>query len=296
MQRLRTGMKKSASLLAAKSAATNKQAPVPRANKLQPTTGWTRCTEAMAEMDRGYTKGTTSGAQQQVLFSSYDLERAGGSEKQRIDRLLAEHAKRHLPDLAQSMRDDPRLLILLLDAPACGTTNALVAESPGLRELGSKICIPQADPAHYSLMVGASAAGSVETASDSMLLNVRCQRLDEWLACNASKDLRVALFFADYETSIYGRQNIAFSPIDDLQRFFRNGFAHSRCLLGVTLSYRKTSHFRYSADAPTLTPEDLAGFVSAEADAQGFDCELLEVVPYAMTFSLFLLSRRVGGS
>jgi hypothetical protein len=300
MQRLRTGMKKSAALLAVKAAAASERAAVPRASALQPTLGWTRCTEAMAAMERGYRAGSTRAAKQrsrtdepkQVLFSSYDLERAGGGEKQRVDRLLSEHAKKHLPNLAQSMRDDPRLLILLLDAPACGTTNALVAGSPGLRELGSRICIPQADPAHYSLMVGVPAAGSAAAVSDAMMLNVRCQRLDEWLACNASKGVRVALFFADYETSIYGRQNVAFSPIDDLQRFFRNGFAHSRCLLGVTLSYRTTSHWRYSADAPRLTPEDLAGFVSAEAGAQGLDCELLEVVPYGMTFSLFLLSRR----
>ena len=298
IQRLRKGMKKSASTLAAKSLASI-SIPMPCASTLQPTIGWTRCTEAMAAMAAGYELGSRRAVRKrsrteepkQVLFSSYDLERAGGSEKKHIDQLLAEHAKNHLPDLAKSMREDSRLLILLLEAPTCGTTSAPVAESPGLREHGSRICIPQADPAHYALMVGAPAAASVE-ASDKIMLNVRCQRLDEWLVSNASKDLRVALFFADYETSIYGRQNVAFSPLDDLQRFFRSGFAHSRCLLGVTLSYRITSHWRYSAEAPRLTPEDLADFVSAEADAQGLDCELLEVVPYGMTFSLFLLSQR----
>jgi hypothetical protein len=40
-----------------------------------------------------------------------------------------------------------------------------------------------------------------------MLLNVRCQRLDQWLVTNADMGIKVPVFFADYETSIYGREN-----------------------------------------------------------------------------------------
>ena len=124
------------------------------------------------------------------------------------------------------------------------------------------------------------------------MADVRCQRLDEWLTSNAYKGLRVPIFFADFETSVYGKLSAGFSPLADLQRFLRFGFASSPCLLGVTLSYRLPHEARYSADAPQLTQDDVAGFVAAEAAAQGMECTVLETIRYGMEFSLFELRDR----
>jgi hypothetical protein len=80
-------------------------------------------------------------------------------------------------------------------------------------------------------------------------------------------------------------------PLGDIQRFLRSGYAHSpQCLLGITLSYRAPHERLYGKDAPQLGPEDLEAFVEAEAAAQGMRSELVELVRYGMTFSLFLLT------
>ena len=39
-------------------------------------------------------------------------------------------------------------------------------------------------------------------------LNVRCQWLDVWLCANAARGLRVACFFADFESSAYGNVTV----------------------------------------------------------------------------------------
>lgn len=291
-------------------------APIPSVpSSLRPCVEWTRCVVAMAAALDGYHSTKAKRARKDkehpksVLHSSYDLGRAGGEFKHRVSELLAEHTQRHLPDLAREMHADSRLVMLLLDAPSCGTTNALARAVPGLRAHGVRICVPQADPSHYALMVGDPAAchppagatagvpiAAGGTPADGMLLGVRLQRLDEWLSSNARKPIRVPLFFADYETSIYGRQSMELSPLADLQRFFRNGYAHTRCLLGVTLSYRADHNSRYGPDAPQLTPDDLAGFVATEAAAQGLESCLLETYLYGMTFSLFLLTVAEGAA
>uniref|UniRef100_A0A7S2HUD7 Uncharacterized protein n=1 Tax=Haptolina brevifila TaxID=156173 RepID=A0A7S2HUD7_9EUKA len=107
---------------------------------------------------------------------------------------------------------------------------------------------------------------------------------------NASKGLRVPIFFADFESSIYGKPSHEFSPLADLQRFFRSGFASSPCLLCVTLNYRAPSELFYDRDAPQLSTDDLEGFVAAEAAAQGMECKPLEMFQYGMAFSLFELT------
>ena len=310
--------------------------------------GWSRCTRGLAFAQAGYTssKKRRCTAHKKLLISRFDRARGGGEEKAYIDSLLAKHVARVWPDLAATLAASPHLVLLLLEAPSCATTSALVAAIPGLRAHGSRICIPQADPSHYAEMIkaressdGVAAArersegaeteetrgggaqkpdsagagggpprwsrcpvaavacgaglpvGEDEGAARSMLLNVRCQRLDQWLIQNASKGLRVPLFFADFETSVYGKPSCQFSPLGDLQRFLRSGFASSPCLLCVTLSYRTPNEAFYSAEAPQLSSEDVEGFVAAEAAAQGMECTPLETVKYGMTWSLFQLTR-----
>jgi hypothetical protein len=255
---------------------------------LVPTTGWNRCELALKLIDETYLSKKKRGAYKTELKSSYDLERAGGEEKVRVDALLAKHTAETFDDLAAEMRADSSLVLLLLEAPSCATTQALIAAMPQIRGHCANVCIPQADPAHYRQMVSGVTA---DVQGPPLLLNVRCQRLDEWLTNNASLRLHVPVFFADYETTIYGKSGCSLSPLRDVQRFLRHGYAHSSCLLAITLSYRTVHEHFYPSDAPQLTTADLEAFVAAEAAAQGMLCECIETVRYGMTFSLFRLTR-----
>lgn len=320
IERLRTGLD-----ALARSSTLELWVPVPEPlMEVVPTPGWSRCLEALAAARNAYfhqkrreTRRAPK-AHKKILMSSFDCARGGGPEKRLVDDLLATHATQTFPDLPALLRGAPNLVLLLLEAPSCATTSALVERIPGLRDLGLQICVPQADPAHYAEMITtdmpkradvadlpAEAAAALpvaavarsagkpraagEGAAASMLLNVRCQRLDQWLTSTASFGLRVPIFFADYETSVYGRINVELSPLLDLQRFIRGGFAHLPCLLGITLSYRTPHERLYHPDAPQLTPEDLMGFVAAEATAQGLESTVLEQIKYGMTFTLFKL-------
>ena len=101
--------------------------------------------------------------------------------------------------------------------------------------------LPQADPSHYAEMVNRASAGGGSAHQPLMMLNVRCQRLDQWLTSNAAVGLRAPLFFADFETGILGKPKLDFSPLVDLQRFLRWGYARlPLCLLGVTPSASAT--------------------------------------------------------
>lgn len=262
--------------------------PVPplEAKHTTPPEAWLRCMDAMAAIESmmpqthacdGDTKGN-------LLFSDYNIDQvSGSSHKQRVDALLAMHAKRVFPSLPATLAADPSLVFLLLDAPNILTTMALADAFPELRTsaLATRICIPQADPAHYALML----------AECRMLLNVRFQRLDTWLAANANIGLRVPICFLDYETSVYGRSKVQLSPLRDIQRFFRYGYASTTCLLGLTLSYRSLHKDHYPADAPVLTEDDVAAFVKYEAACVGIKGELLECLRYGMVFQLFLLKK-----
>lgn len=235
----------------------------------------------------GKKRPVAAAACKKLLISNFDVERGGGEEKARVDSLLASQVASLLPRLADELRDDASLVLLLLDAPpACASAAALLRVLPALRAHRGRICIPQADPTHYLAMIDTAA----EVGGGGAPLNVTAQRLDTWLQANAARGLRVPVCFFDYETSIYGKASAGLSPLRDLQRFLRGGFAADVCLLGVTLSYREAHAGRY--DGPKLEPEHVADFVATEAAAQGFGrCELLEELRYGMTFSLFLLRR-----
>ena len=84
-------------------------------------------------------------------------------------------------NLAREMHADSRLVLLLLDAPSCGTTNALARAVPGLRAHGLRICVPQADPSHYRARpaVNGSAHHTPSNAAiDELALRVFKGRLD----------------------------------------------------------------------------------------------------------------------
>lgn len=248
------------------------------------TAPWLRCIAALAAVQSNLDEsrlhasagsdGAVGGASDvdpndQVLVSSCTVDKLGASRaKHRVDALLAMHAKRTFPGLVSALVADARLVLLVLDAPNVLTTTALADAFPALRSpgLASRICIPQADPTHYSLMV----------TQQSYLYNVRFQRLDGWLDSNARGGIRVPIFFADYETSVYGRRSMRLSPLEDIQRFLRYGYAHSTCLVGLTLSYRELHKEHYPQEAPVLTHEDVVGFVEHEAACVGMTCTLLE--------------------
>ena len=214
-------------------------------------------------------------ASDQLLLSACSVAALEAStSKQRVDALLAKHSRQIFPQLTVSMAADSKLVLLLLDAPNVLTTTALAKVFPELLTpaLAARVCIPQCDPAHYAAMV----------TEGHGLHNVRFQRLDTWLAANAGGDLRVPICFADYETSVYGRRSMQLSPLQDLQRFLRYGYAADTCLLGVTLSYRSLHKDHYPADGPVLTEEDVAGFVKHEAECVGMKSEPLECFRYGM--------------
>mgnify|MGYP006093937853 CR=1 FL=1 len=294
----------------------------PHPSALVSTPGWSRCMDACNAATRGYAGMHTKSARsnhpiEKLLVSSFSDSASHSADKVAVDSLLAAHAARELPSLAADLITDPSLLLLLLDAPTCGTTAALLTALPGLTRVAGQICIPQADPSHYAAMVNrASAEPSaipphlagpplvvcVPSPGERVLLNVRCQRLDQWLVSNRRLGLRVPLFFADFESSILGKPKLGFSPLLDVIRFLRWGYAAPRCLLGVTVSFRQASSHtcqRHPAagappppDAPTpiLTLDDLVEFVRVEAAAQGFACHVLDTRRYGMTFVLFRLT------
>ena len=267
-----------------------------QATDLAPSIGWLRCMEAMSYTASNSTEsrlGATDvcdGAQHtsphdELLVSACTINKLSGSRsKIRVDALLAKHAELTFPDLPSTLAANASYILLLLDAPNILSTKALAAAFPALRTpaFAGRVCIPQADPAHYAQMVSES----------RMLFNVRFQRLDTWLAANALGGLRVPIFFADYETSIYGRRSMQLSPLQDLQRFFRYRYPAPSCLVGVTLSYRSPHKLHYPAAAPVLTHDDLVGFMQYEAACAGMVSELLECFRYGMVFSLFLLTQR----
>lgn len=94
-----------------------------------------------------------------------------------------------------------------------------------------------------------------------------------------------------------GAPRVSFSPLRDIQRFFRFGYAQSPGLLGLTLSLRTPSGFRgcgdvdnklFTADA-VVTTTDIEDFVKVEARAAGIDCCLVETMAFGMHFFLFQL-------
>ena len=242
-----------------------------------PSSGWMRCVAALEAVCDGY--GRFAGKRHKTTLVSNFV--AHSPQKAHVDTLIAQHVQRCFTDLGAMLSADPSLIVLLLDAPDCGTSGALLEAMPSLAAHSSRICIPQADPAHYGAQVSGENACSVTALHH---FNVRCQRLDQWLVSNRHSGLHACIFFADWETSIYGKPKAAFSPLRDLQLF-----AHSHCLLGVTLSFREPHGSRYAATAPQLTVDDLTGFVASEAEAVGLTATLVETVRYGLTFCLYEL-------
>lgn len=160
--------------------------------------GWNVCVRAMEVIDAVYP--AKHGFKTCLRSNFVDRSECHESKKQsrEIDSLLAGHAARLFPRLPGLLRgggddgDQPRRVLLLLEAPSYGTTKALCAAVPGLAAALGNVCVPQADPIHYAAMVA---------DPKGLLLNVRCQRLDEWLCANSGLGLKVPIFFADFECS-----------------------------------------------------------------------------------------------
>ena len=122
---------------------------------------------------------------------------------------------------------------------------------------------------------------------------VRCQRLDEWLCCNSHLGITVPVFFADFEASVYGIPKAQFSPIADLQRFFRLGYGDgpAGCLLGFTFSLRRPSQplvaARLAEADAEITASDVVALVTVEARDRGRRCRVVEQMSFGMEFILF---------
>jgi len=236
---------------------------------------WRRCMLALTQFESGYQRrqrlnGTKkkkasgisrtpsqkrqekTGGSSSILLSKFVPSTAATLHKATVCALLVARTLQHLPHLVADLQEDPHLILVILEAPNCGTSRALCAALPSLPH--TRICVPQADPTHFLAMTTRNANDNNSNSSEgSMLLNLRAQRLDQWLVANKHGQLQVALFFADYETSIYGKPAVAFSPLRDIQGFFRLGYAaatsrtgaqqhqtppHQCCLFGITLSFR----------------------------------------------------------
>ena len=87
-----------------------------------------------------------------------------------------------------------------------------------------------------------------------MLFNVRFQRLDAWLNSNNNSGLSVPIFFADYETSVYGRRSYNLSPLEDLQRFFRYGW-RTHVTMGILSCVWQVRCFDLSLRGHTVVPQ-----------------------------------------
>ena len=225
-----------------------------------------------------------------TLISNY----VSSPQKSQVNALLLQHVRRCFPDLDATLSADPALILLLLDAPDCATTGAILRGVPALAAHAQRVCIPQADPAHYAQQIAGAVPSATPSVAAAHLFNIRAQRLDQWLVSNRDAGVRVAVCFADYETSIYGKQRALFSPLRDLQLFMRLGYAHTRCLLGVTLGFREPHSSRYDTAAPTLSEEDLNDFIASEAEAIGASAVLLETVRYGLTFCLYEINTGSG--
>jgi len=261
-----------------------------------PGEGWQRCMAALRAIESGYARFEKDGAKS-TLVSNF-MESRPQPQKAEVDALLARHTRRCFPDLVEILSTSPALVLLILDAPTCATVRSLLEALPELSGHGSRIVIPQADPAHYIRQLRGHSSGeedgmaSDEPAPLATMLHVRNERLDQWLSSNRRcVGLRVPVAFFDFECSIYGRPKVHFHPLRDLQLFFRLGYAASpTCLLGVTLSFRAPHESRYAkSDAPLLTPSDLEGFIDGEARAAGMQSTLVETVAYGLSFFLFEL-------
>ena len=156
--------------------------PPPRAGhaRTAPTPGWLRCMEAMAALESHLAEDAAATSDQvadhqvvtkasdQILVSACTTDALGGSRpKARVDALLALHAAQTFSDLPATLAADASLVLLLLDAPNILTSAALAKAFPALRTpaLAARVCVPQADPAHYAQMM----------LESRMLLNVRFQ-------------------------------------------------------------------------------------------------------------------------
>ena len=125
----------------------------PRPAGLVPTEGWRRCVAALEAVDAGYSKWAGR-EHKTLLISNYDDQSpAEEASKRRVNELITSHLRRLRPELAAQLRSDDALCLLLLEAPGCGTTSALLQELPELATLGHKVYVPQADPTHYAAMV-----------------------------------------------------------------------------------------------------------------------------------------------
>jgi hypothetical protein len=109
-----------------------------------PSAGWERCVAALRAGDDGYGKWAGK-RHKSVLVSNFV---ADSPHKARVDALLAQHVCRCFPALGATLAGEPALILLLLDAPNCGTTRALLEAIPQLAGHATRICIAQADPAH----------------------------------------------------------------------------------------------------------------------------------------------------
>jgi len=253
-----------------------------------------KCLQAIKASNVGYqkqkqTKGRKERNPAVVLLSNFDLERnTTAPEKLLVDQLIAKRAFEIFGSNFVDEMIQQNLSILLLDAPNIATTRTLISTYPSLAQESRRIIIPQADPSHYSIMIN--------DPDLELMLNIRSQRLDQWLCSNQNikPQLQIPIFFADYETTVYGKPSYNFQPLVDMQRFLRYGYAYKKgCLLGLTLSFRTPNSHFYSKDAPILTPEDVVEFITKEAKDQNMKCTVLDVVRYGMTFLLFHLQQKV---
>ena len=121
----------------------------------------TRCLVALKETKDGYIRSKPRDRKRRhssssVLTSSFDLIRnEQASEKILVDEIIRKRTIEifGLTFIKNIFQNEQQLILLLLDAPNIATTRSLLKSYPELTQYSTRICIPQADPHHYSMMI-----------------------------------------------------------------------------------------------------------------------------------------------
>lgn len=206
-----------------------------------------------------------------VRDSDYGVAPAHAGVKGKVNAALvaaiAEITGDALPSL---LAEDPKRIILLLDAPQFGTLSSIVERFPEMRYCQQAI-VPQADLRHYFEMIRQA----------DFYPGVRAQRLDHWLCANGGNGFRCVAAFLDYECRLVGAMSARLCPAADVMRYFRFGYPADLSILAITVGL----------EAPAERPEDVDAFVRTEATLNGYVAELRETWKYRMVTLLYVVRR-----
>lgn len=226
--------------------------------------GWTKINDQLTK--RQPSKKIKN--QPRFLRSFYKLgDRAEDKIKIEINEFIVDLLRSVFPDLPTRLQD-PRNIIILLDAPLLVTTKMIIEAFPSLRT-SQQIIIPQYDLAHYIDII----------QNPDVYVGVRAQRLDQWFHVNRQQGLQCLLFWADLEQCFIGNRKKQLSPALDIRRYFM-------------LKYpAKTSILVLTVETHDSTLEILNDFVTFEAKRNGYRATLVKQWKYHLFCLIWKIER-----